>query len=122
MSDIPTDSQVFLDTNVLLYAITEHPRFGLWCDALLDRIQRGEVVGYISVLVLNELIHKLIIGEVAQKVGLKPAYHHLYEAQSACQLPDHRTEVQADSALPRLPGAVRTGVQEWVREATRISP
>ena len=72
MSNIPTESQVFLDTNVLLYAITEHPRFGLWCDALLDRIQRGEVVGYISVVVLNEFIHKLIIGEIAQKVGLKP--------------------------------------------------
>lgn len=41
MSTIPTDSRVFLDTNILLYAVTEHPRFGPWCDALLDRIQRG---------------------------------------------------------------------------------
>lgn len=72
MNDIPTDSQIFLDTNILLYAIAEHPRFGPWCDTLLDRIQRGELVGHVSVIVLNELVHKLIVGEVAQKAELKP--------------------------------------------------
>ena len=37
MRNIPDNTQVFLDTNIFLYAITEHPRFGLWCNALLDR-------------------------------------------------------------------------------------
>lgn len=73
MSDIPNGSRVFLDTNVLIYAISEHPRFGLWSDELLSRIQLKEVQGYVSLIVLNELTHKLIIGEVAQKVGLKPS-------------------------------------------------
>jgi len=72
MNQVPSGSRLFLDTNILLYAITEHPRFGPWCDALLDRIRQEDVAGYISVIVLNELIHKLIIGEVAQKAGLKP--------------------------------------------------
>ncbi len=67
-----THNSLFVDTNILLYAITEHPRFGSWCDSLLNRIQRGELNGYISVIVLNELVHKLIIGEIAQKVELKP--------------------------------------------------
>ena len=72
MNQVPSGSQLFLDTNILLYAIAEHPHFGPWCDALLDRIRRGDVAGYVSVVVLNELIHKLMIGEVAQKAGLKP--------------------------------------------------
>lgn len=57
MNQVPSGSRLFLDTNILLYAISEHPRFGPWCDALLDRIRRGDVTGYISVIVLNELIH-----------------------------------------------------------------
>jgi len=72
MIEISSHSKVFLDTNILLYAVTDHPRFGQWCNALLDRIHRGDVTGYVSAVVLNEFIHKLIIGEVAQKTGLKP--------------------------------------------------
>jgi len=29
-------------------------------------------MGHVSVIVLNELVHKLIVGEVAQKAELKP--------------------------------------------------
>ena len=72
MIEISSHSKVFLDTNILLYAVTDHPRFGQWCNTLLDRIHRGDVAGYVSAVVLNEFIHKLIIGEVAQKTGLKP--------------------------------------------------
>lgn len=72
MIGIPSNSQVFLDTNILLYAVIDHPRFGQWCNTLLDRIHRGDVIGHVSAIVLNEFIHKLIIGEVAQKTGLKP--------------------------------------------------
>jgi len=38
----------------------------------LDCIIKGEITGYVSVIVLNELLHKLIIGEIAQKYDLKP--------------------------------------------------
>lgn len=72
MIEISSHSKVFLDTNILLYAVTDHPRFGQWCNTLLDRIHRADVAGYVSAVVLNEFIHKLIIGEVAQKTGLKP--------------------------------------------------
>jgi len=51
--------------------LTDHPRFGQWCNTLLDRIHSRDLTGYISTVVLNEFIHKLIIGEVAQKTGLK---------------------------------------------------
>ena len=71
MKSIPSNTRIFLDTNILLYAITDHPRFGSWCNTLLDRIHQGEVTGFISVIVLNELIHQLIIGEIAQKNRLK---------------------------------------------------
>ena len=72
MSSIPTGCRVFLDTNVLLYAVTEHPGYGEWANVLLDRICSNEVEGAISVIVLNELLHQLVIGEVSQREGLRP--------------------------------------------------
>jgi len=72
MSSIPTGCHVFLDTNVLLYAVTEHPGYGEWANVLLDRICSTEVEGVISVIVLNELLHQLVIGEVSQREGLRP--------------------------------------------------
>ena len=53
MNQVPSGTHLFLDTNILLYAIAEHPRLGPWCDTLLDRIRQGDVAGYISVIVLN---------------------------------------------------------------------
>jgi len=64
-------SRIFIDTNVLLYSITEHPKYGVVCDRFLDKVKAGEFNGIISVIVLNELIHKLIIGEIAEKEDLR---------------------------------------------------
>lgn len=44
MNDIPKHSKVFVDTNILLYALTDHLRFGAWSNTLLDRIHRGDLV------------------------------------------------------------------------------
>jgi predicted nucleic acid-binding protein len=73
MPSIPTGRRVFLDTNVLLYAVTEHPGYGKWADVLLDRIRNNRVEGVISVIVLNELLHQLVIGEVSQREELHPS-------------------------------------------------
>jgi predicted nucleic acid-binding protein len=73
MPSIPTGRRVFLDTNVLLYAVTEHPGYGKWADVLPDRIRNNRVEGVISVIVLNELLHQLAIGEVSQREELHPS-------------------------------------------------
>ena len=72
MSSVPTKRRVFVDTNVLLYGVTEHPIYGKWANTLLDRINRGEIEGVVSVMVLNELLHQLVIGEVCYRQGLRP--------------------------------------------------
>jgi predicted nucleic acid-binding protein len=87
MKKIPDRSHVFLDTNILLYAVADHPRFGPWCNNLFDRVYRGDLTGYISGIVLNEFIHKLIIGEIAEKTGLRPI-------QVVQHLKNHREEFE----------------------------
>jgi len=41
MPSIPIGRRVFLDTNVLLYAVTEHPGYGKWADVSHLCAQRG---------------------------------------------------------------------------------
>jgi len=69
---IPSDLELFVDTNIFLYSITIHSKYGKLCGKFFDRIKAGELKGKISVLILNELIHKLIIGEVSEERGIKP--------------------------------------------------
>jgi predicted nucleic acid-binding protein len=67
MPSIPTGRRVFLDTNVLLYAVTEHPGYGKWANVLLDRIRNKRVEEVISVIVSQQfgaggglhLVHKV---------------------------------------------------------------
>lgn len=68
---LPADSEVFIDTNIFLYAISNHPRYGAACNEFLDRVKTGEITGRISVIVLNELLHKLMLGEIAEKENIK---------------------------------------------------
>lgn len=69
---VPSGLEIFIDTNIFLYSITEHPEYGIWCEELLERVKSGDIEGKISIIVLNELLHKLIIGEIAEKKGIKP--------------------------------------------------
>ena len=71
--EVPLGLEIFLDTNIFLYSISGHPKYGDWCEELLDRVKAGDIKGGISVIVINELIHKLVIGEVAQKEGIRPS-------------------------------------------------
>ncbi len=56
----------FVDTNVFIYAVTAHPRFGETARLILERIERGEEAAT-STLVLCEVAWVL---EVMGKQGL----------------------------------------------------
>lgn len=75
LKDIPIGSSIFIDTNIFFYHITKNRRFGAVCKALIDRIESGQVLGFTSVIVLNELLHTLILVELAKK-------HHIPEEQA----------------------------------------
>ncbi len=54
-----------------MYGITDHPEFGLIIKNFLKNIELGLFQGKTSIIVLNELLHKLVIGEIAEKYRLK---------------------------------------------------
>lgn len=68
---VPQESKCFIDTNIFLYSLTDHPDFGHSTKEFLKKTERGIVQSKTSVIVLNELLHKLVIGEIAEKYKLK---------------------------------------------------
>ena len=65
--DIPSGSRAFFDTNILVYWVTGHPRFGNHCREAVKRVEKGEVQGVIPAVILNELLHRIMIAETVEK-------------------------------------------------------
>ncbi len=50
---------IYLDTNVFIYAIEQHPEYGQACKAILQKVQDGKLSVACSQLVLVEVISVL---------------------------------------------------------------
>jgi len=51
---------IYLDTNIIVYAIENHPHYGKPCTAILEAIEAKRVEVCASVLVLVELVNVLV--------------------------------------------------------------
>lgn len=64
---------IYLDTNILIYAIENHPKYGEACKKILLDIEKGKIKAYSSVLVLVEVINVMTkINKLLKKQGKKP--------------------------------------------------
>jgi len=70
LSELPANEEIFIDANIFLYSAFKHPVLGNKCKNLLIGIEKGEIKGYTSDFVLNEVFHKLMIAEVVKKFGI----------------------------------------------------
>ncbi|KCZ73503.1 putative nucleic acid-binding protein, contains PIN domain [Candidatus Methanoperedens nitroreducens] len=64
-----TDTEIFVDTNIFVYALAKKHRHKRTCEALLSKINQGEIIGFTSSTVVNELFHTILIWEVKLKYG-----------------------------------------------------
>ena len=64
---------IYLDTNVLVYAIENHPKYGKACKRILEDIEAGRLKALSSVLVLVELISVITkLNKILKKEKQKP--------------------------------------------------
>jgi len=66
---IPAGTALFLDTNTLVYAFANDPRYGAACQRLLQRIEQAEWTGFTSSHVETEMAHRLMTLEAAASSG-----------------------------------------------------
>jgi predicted nucleic acid-binding protein len=64
-----TEPEIFIDTNIFVYALAKKHRYKNTCEELLSKINQGETIGFTSSTVINELFHSILIGEVRLKYG-----------------------------------------------------
>ncbi len=54
---LPTERErIGLDTNLFIYFLEDHPRYGEWCASLFDLIERGHNPAVTSTVTLLELL------------------------------------------------------------------
>jgi len=64
LDDLPEGTRVFVDTNILDYALSAKSRS---CASFIERVALREVTAYVNTWVLSDLVHKLMIKEAFVK-------------------------------------------------------
>lgn len=67
LSIIPAGKRVFIDSNIFLYEVFDHPKFGESAYRILKDVEKGAIKGVTSTLVLDEVPHKMILIEASKK-------------------------------------------------------
>lgn len=55
ISDLPANSSVFVDSNIITYFLLKHRKLYPSCRDFLRRIERGELKGFINSVVISEV-------------------------------------------------------------------
>ena len=63
------ETEVFIDTNIFVYALAKRHRYKNTCEELLSKVNQGDTIGFTSSTVINELFHTILVGEVKTKYG-----------------------------------------------------
>jgi predicted nucleic acid-binding protein len=91
--------RISLDTNVFIYFLEDHPRYGSWCASLFDLIERGHNPAVTSTVTLLELLvqpYRDQQEELAQKVfALTSTYPKLEWVPPTMNLADRAAELRA---------------------------
>ncbi|MBV9121903.1 MAG: type II toxin-antitoxin system VapC family toxin [Planctomycetes bacterium] len=69
LAEVPAGATIFVDANILIFALTNHPAYGAACEAFLNRCENQEIVLVTSTHVLGEVVHRLMTIEAVDRFG-----------------------------------------------------
>lgn len=72
LADIPKGKSVFLDANAFHFYLRGPESAQKACTTLLERVEKKDIAGYTSTLVLDELIYKILLKKVEEKYRKNP--------------------------------------------------
>ena len=61
---------IFIDANIFIYYVGNHPVFADTCEKLLMDVETKKSVGVTSIFVLNEVFHKMMILEACDQFNI----------------------------------------------------
>ncbi len=71
LSSIPSGEKVYVDSNILTYHILIDPVYGESCRAFINRVEDGEIDGYISPIVVSETLFNFIKASVVKQYNVR---------------------------------------------------
>lgn len=107
--------RIGIDTNLFIYFIEDHPRYGTWCASLFDLIEQGRNSAVTSTVTLLELLvqpYRDRKEELAQKIfALASSYPKLEWAPVTMNVADRAAELR---------GRYRLSTPDAIQVATAI--
>lgn len=95
----PERERIGIDTNLFIYFLEDHPRYGTWCASLFDRIERGHNHAVTSTVTLLELLvqpYRDQKEELAQKIfALATTYPKIEWMPVTLNVADRAAELRA---------------------------
>jgi predicted nucleic acid-binding protein len=86
LSEVPSTTEIFIDANILVYHFAGPTQLTSACSAFLRRVENRDLIGFTSLTVLAEVLHRLMLIEATEKLKI--------EARRAVQyLKQHPTAV-----------------------------
>ncbi len=70
--DEVTSGHIYVDTNVLYMYLRADPAHLPAIECFLQRVVRGDIVAYVSVLTLDELYYRLLLALIKERTGRNP--------------------------------------------------
>jgi predicted nucleic acid-binding protein len=97
---LPAERELIgLDTNLFIYFLEDHSRYGSWCASIFDLIERGHNPAVTSTLTLLELLvqpYRDQKEEMAQKIfALASSYPKIQWVPVTMNLADRAAELRA---------------------------
>lgn len=87
LSIIPTGKKVFIDANIFLYEVFDHPKFGENAYRILKDVESGVITGITSTMVLDEVLHKMILFEASYKFHISTKDTVLFLKKNPNEIP-----------------------------------
>jgi len=114
--------RIGIDTNLFIYFLEDHSRYGAWCASLFERIERGRNPAVTSTVTLLELLvqpYRKQKEELAQKIfALTSTYPKIEWVPVTMNLADRAAELRARYRLS-TPDAIQLATAIG-RNATRF--
>jgi predicted nucleic acid-binding protein len=71
--NLPFGADCFVDTNIFVYHFTSQDAEGAACSDFLIRVARGDLRASVSMPVLADVVHKVMLAEVRSRYALDRA-------------------------------------------------
>lgn len=72
LAEVPSGSKIFVDTNILTYHLLKDPIYGAICKQFIERVENGDIAGFVSPVVISETTYNFIKAYIVRKYGVKP--------------------------------------------------